>query len=66
MLDLQGEYGQYHIENNAVIIADKVYKSIADVDNEFKSEEDELTKKLIELRKSKEEIKELFNEYVSE
>lgn len=66
VLDLEGQYGQYHIENNTVTVADKVYKSIADVDNEFKAEEDELTKKLIELRKSKEEIKELFNEYVSE
>ena len=66
VLDLEGQYGQYHIENNTVTVADKVYKSIADVDNEFKAEEDELTKKLIELRKSKEEIKELFNEYMSE
>lgn len=66
VLDLEGECGQYHIEDNTVTVADKVYKSIADVDNEFKAEEDELTKKLIELRKSKEEIKELFNEYVSE
>lgn len=66
VLDLEGQYGQYHIEDNTVTVADKVYKSIADVDNEFKAEEDELTKKLIELRKSKEEIKELFNEYVSE
>lgn len=66
VLDLEGQYGQYHIENNTVTVADKVYKSIADVDNELKAEEDELRKKLIELRKSKEEIKELFNEYVSE
>ena len=66
VLDLEGQYGQYHIEDNTVTVADKVYKSIADVDNEFKAEEDELTKKLIELRKSKEEIKELFNEYMSE
>lgn len=66
VLDLQGECGQYHIENNAVTVADKVYKSIADVDNEFKSEEDELTKKLIELRKSKEELKQVMKEYVNE
>ena len=66
VLDLEGEYGQYHIEDNTVTVADKVYKSIADVDNEFKAEEDELTKKLIELRKSKEEIKEVMKEYVEE
>ena len=66
MLDLQGECGQYHIENNKVNFNDVEYANAEDVDSSFKIKEEELTKQLIDLRKQKEELKQVMKEYVEE
>lgn len=57
VLDLQGECGQYHIENNKVNFNNVEYANAEDVDSSFK-------KQLIDLRKQKEELKEVIKEYV--
>ena len=66
VLDLEGEYGQYHIENNKVNFNDVEYANAEDVDSSFKIKEEELTNRLIALRKQKEELKEVMKEYVNE
>lgn len=66
VLDLEGEYGQYHIENNKVNFNDVEYANAEDVDSSFKIKEEELTKQLIDLRKQKEELKQVMKEYVEE
>ena len=66
VLDLEGEYGQYHIENNKVNFNDVEYVNAEDIESEFKAKEEELTKQLIDLRKQKEELKEVMKEYVNE
>lgn len=66
VLDLEGEYGQYHIENNKVNFNDVEYVNAEDIESEFKAKEEELTKQLIDLRKQKEELKQVMKEYVNE
>ena len=66
VLDLEGECGQYHIENNKVVFRDVEYSNNEEVDSSFKAKEEELTKQLITLRKQKEELKEVMKEYVEE
>lgn len=66
VLDLEGEYGQYHIENNKVNFNDVEYANAEDVESSFKAKEEELTKQLIDLRKQKEELKQVMKEYVEE
>lgn len=66
VLDLQGEYGKYHVENNKVNFNDVEYANAEDVESSFKAKEDELTKQLITLRKQKEELKQVMKEYVEE
>ena len=66
VLDLEGEYGKYHIENNKVNFNDVEYANAEDVDSSFKIKEEELTKQLIDLRKQKEELKQVMKEYVEE
>lgn len=66
VLDLEGECGQYHIENNKVNFNDVEYANAEDVDSSFKIKEEELTKQLIDLRKQKEELKEVMRAYVEE
>lgn len=66
VLDLEGQYGQYHIENNKVVFRDVEYSNNEEVDSSFKAKEEELTKQLIDLRKQKEELKEVLKEYVEE
>ena len=66
VLDLEGEYGQYHIENNKVAFKDVEYVNAEDIESEFKAKEEELTKQLIDLRKQKEELKQVMKEYVEE
>lgn len=66
VLDLEGQYGQYHIENNKVAFKDVEYVNAEDIESEFKAKEEELTKQLIDLRKQKEELKEVLKEYVEE
>ena len=66
VLDLEGECGQYHIENNKVTLKNIEYSNSTDVDSSFKAKEEELTKQLIDLRKQKEELKEVIKEYVEE
>lgn len=66
VLDLEGEYGQYHIENNKVNFNDVEYANAEDIESEFKAKEEELTKQLIDLRKQKEELKQVMKEYVNE
>ena len=66
VLDLEGEYGQYHIENNKVNFNDVEYANAEDVESSFKAKEEELTNRLIALRKQKEELKEVMKEYVNE
>ena len=64
VLDLEGEYGQYHIENNKVNFNDVEYANAEDVESSFKAKEEELTNRLIALRKQKEELKEVIKEYM--
>lgn len=66
VLDLEGEYGQYHIENNKVNFNDVEYVNAEDIESEFKAKEEELTNRLIALRKQKEELKQVMKEYVNE
>ena len=66
VLDLQGECGQYHIENNKVVFRDVEYSNSEEVEAAFKVEEENLTNRLIALRKQKEELKEVMKEYVEE
>lgn len=66
VLDLEGQYGQYHIENNKVVFRDVEYSNSTDVDSSFKAKEEELTNRLIALRKQKEELKQVMKEYVEE
>ena len=66
VLDLQGEYGKYHVENNKVNFNDVEYANAEDVESSFKAKEEELTNRLIALRKQKEELKEVMKEYVEE
>ena len=66
VLDLEGECGQYHIENNKVNFNDVEYANAEDVDSSFKIKEEELTNRLIALRKQKEELKQVMKEYVEE
>lgn len=66
VLDLEGECGQYHIENNKVNFNDVEYANAEDVESSFKAKEEELTNRLIALRKQKEELKEVMKEYVEE
>ena len=66
VLDLEGECGQYHIENNKVNFNDVEYANAEDVESSFKAKEEELTNRLIALRKQKEELKQVMKEYVNE
>lgn len=66
VLDLQGECGRYHIENNKVVFRDVEYSNSEEVEAAFKVEEENLTNRLISLRKQKEELKEVMKEYVEE
>ena len=66
VLDLEGEYGQYHIENNKVNFNDVEYANAEDVESSFKAKEEELTNRLIALRKQKEELEQVMKEYVEE
>ena len=66
VLDLEGQYGQYHIENNKVNFNDVEYANAEDVESSFKAKEEELTNRLVALRKQKEELKQVMKEYVNE
>lgn len=66
VLDLEGQHGQYHIENNKVNFNDVEYANAEDVESSFKAKEEELTNRLIALRKQKEELKQVMKEYVNE
>lgn len=64
VLDLEGQCGKYHVEGNKVAKNDIIFTTIEHVDKYYKAEEEEITKRLIEIKKSKEELKQVIREYV--
>lgn len=64
VLDLEGQCGKYHVEGNKVTKNNTIFTTIEHVDKYYKAEEEEITKRLVEIKKSKEELKQVIREYV--
>lgn len=64
VLDLEGQCGKYHVEGNKVITSKGTFTSVESANEAYKAEEEELIKKLEEVKKTKEELKQVIREYV--
>lgn len=66
ILDLKGDYGNYHIENNVVSSSKYTFENVQEIESIYTNEIKELELQIEKLKNEKSECIEVFNEYIEE